>query len=165
MRLIHYAHEEFALVPRKYDQSELSWQAKPNGLWVSVEHHWKWWCEAEEFNLENLVVSYEVKLKKKANILYLRTEEEVFEFAKLYPWLRKQWDDPIGRDLCQAYELDWNKVKAKYQGIIIAPYQWNCRLSPKSNWYYGWDCASGCIWDLDCIKEFKLIEVLTNATH
>ena len=23
-------------------------------------------------------------------------------------------------------------------------------------WYYGWDCASGCIWDVSCIEEFKL---------
>ena len=113
--LVHYASEKFSLEPREYPQEELSWQAKPNGLWVSVEgdYDWKWWCEGEEYNLENLVVSYEVELKDDANILYITTADEIFNFAKEYPYLREQWNDPIGRDLCQTYELDWNKVKSR----------------------------------------------------
>jgi hypothetical protein len=160
MKLIHYASEKFSLEPREYDQSKLTWQIKPNGLWFSVQglYDWKWWCEEENYELEKLVVSYELKLKEHVNILYIQTEDEIFNFAKQYPYLRERWNEPIGRDLCQGYELDWNKVKSRYQGMIISPYQWNCRLSPKSNWYYAWDCASGCIWDLDCIEEFKLME-------
>lgn len=73
--------------------------------------------------------------------------------------IKPQWDNAQGRKLCSTYELDWLKVKQKYQGIIIAPYQWKCRMAQETKWYYGWDCASGCIWDLDCIDEFKLIEI------
>ena len=165
MKLIHYTDKEFVLEPRPYHQAELPWQAKPNGLWVSVKgkDDWKSWCEAEDYILENLAISYEVKLKKDADILHLKTPEDIYKLSLFFPYLRKQWDNPEGRELCQCYELDWIKVKEQYQGIIIAPYQWDCRLSSKCNWYYGWDCASGCIWDISCIKEFKLKEI--NECH
>jgi hypothetical protein len=160
MKLIHYSNSEFELEKLTYDQSKMSWNAKPNGLWVSVqgEYDWKWWCEEENFELENLAISYEVKLKEAANILHLKTTKEVLNFAKIYPFIKPQWDNPEGRKICANYEIDWHKVKERYQGIIIAPYQRPSRLHQDSNWYYAWDCASGCIWDIDCIEEFNLRE-------
>lgn len=168
MKLIHYAEEPISsLEKRTYDQSELSWQAKPNGLWLSVEgftgpnnYNWKEWCEAEGFRVEYLVNPYEVILHENANILHLKSAKEIFEFSKLYPLKTRDWDAEN-----DSYQLEWNKVKEKYQGIIIAPYQWECRLALETCWYYGWDCASGCIWDLDCIKEFKLVENHAEAIH
>ena len=151
MKLIHYADKEFILEPRDY--VGLQFRSKPNGLWVSVEgpYDWKWWYESEDFHPEKYIISYEVTLKKDASILYLRTEEEIFTLIDNYPWNSQ-------REYTDTYEIHWEKVKEKYQGIIIAPYQWECRLDLKCSWYYGWDCASGCIWDLDCIEEFKLRE-------
>lgn len=160
MKLIHYTNEEFELKPLKYYQEDLHWQEKPNGLWVSVEgdFDWKWWCKDNDFRLENLRISYEVILKEDAKILHLTTSEEISDLTNHYPYLKEEWNDPIGRRICRTYEIDWNKIKEKYQGIVIAPYQWECRLNINCDWYYGWDCASGCIWDIDCIKEFKLIK-------
>lgn len=160
MKLIHYTDKPFSLEPRSYEQSELHSQSKPSGFWVSVEgvYDWPWWCVEETFGVERLVVSYDVILKEDANILYLETEYDILDFTKEYPYLREQWKDLKGLGIMQSYELDWNKVKAKYQGIIISPYQWNCRLDQRCQWYYGWDCASGCLWDLSCIKEIKLRE-------
>jgi len=158
MKLIHYTNEEFELDPKEYPQSELNWQAKPNGLWISVEGEklgegWKEWCQGEEFRLEHLIISYQVILKEEANILHLKTAQEIYEFSKLYPLKTRHWDPEN-----DTYQLSWEDVKAKYQGIIISPYQWQCRMDIKTCWYYGWDCSSGCIWDLTCIAEFKLIE-------
>lgn len=153
MKLIHYTNEPFDLQSNKYDEEELSRHAKPNGLWVSVEgqYDWFWWCEGEQYNLESLTVSYEVVLKEDTNILHLKTADEVRAFGKMYgipaKWI---WSDG------DISELRWNEVKEKYQGIVIAPYQWDCRMASETSWYYGWDCASGCIWDLDCIKDFNL---------
>jgi hypothetical protein len=160
MKLIHYTNEKFDLKPKTYDQSELNWQAKPNGFWVSVEgpYDWEWWCKSEDYNLENLAISYEIKLKEDSKILYLETEREIYNMTIRFPYMKPQWDNPEGHLNCRTYELDWKKVKEKYQGIIIPQYQWECRMSQKSCWYYGWDCASGCIWDLTCIEEFKLNE-------
>lgn len=162
MRLIHYSKNPITKLKHKpYLQSELSWQAKPNGLWISVEgeklgHTWKEWCEQEDFCIESLAHSYELILKENSNILHIKTPLELLEFTKKYPFLREQWNDPIGREICDAYELDWTKVKEDYQGIIIAPYQWDCRCACETVWYYGWDIPSGCIWDINCIKEFNL---------
>lgn len=160
MRLIHYSDREVNLKPMDYDQSLLSWQAKPNGLWLSVEgpYDWKNWCEGEGFRIENLVVSYEIKLKEDSKILYLQTEKEVYNMAIRFPLKSRTWDQEI-----DSYCLNWPEVKKKYQGIIIPQYQWECRLSQQSCWYYGWDCACGCIWDLSCIEEFKLLE--SNENH
>lgn len=40
-----------------------------------------------------------------------------------------------------------------------APYQWRRRNERGFSWYYGWDCASGCIWRASAIREIRLIEI------
>lgn len=163
MRLIHYTDSPIeSLDSREYNQKNLNWQAKPDGLWFSVEdvgnHHndynWKEWCEEQGYRVEALTVTYEIILKEYANILHLKTEQEILEFTKQFRLKTRVWDAEW-----DTYNLEWNEVKKKYQGIIISPYQWNCRLALETCWYYGWDCSSGCIWDLSCIKEFILQEV------
>lgn len=155
MKLIHYSGVKFELQPHIYDEKELHWHGKPNGLWVSVEGEddWKTWCEGESFNLKCLEFAYEVKLKDDARILHLKSSDEIREFTKLYHLSTRQWDSDT-----DTYGIRWNEVKEIYQGIIIAPYQWDCRLALETSWYYGWDCASGCIWDLDCIEKFTPME-------
>jgi hypothetical protein len=122
---------------------------KPVGLWVSVdeEYGWKEWCLIEGFRLESLSYKYEVVLKSNANVIILTTKEEIIDFSAKYFKKGEYWFDS---------KLDWAKVKETYQGIIITPYQDG--LDEEYSWYYGWDCASGCIWDVSCIKEFNLIE-------
>lgn len=158
MKLIHYSHK---IIPspddRSYEQDYRHMGDKPNGLWVSEEEldptcNWKVWCEGEMYNLEGLKYSHEVVLKDSANILHIKSSEELFNFTRMYPKKLSGWDAEY-----DTYQLDWGLVKLQYQGIIISPYQWDCRLSMKSDWYYGWDCASGCIWDLSCIESFKFI--------
>lgn len=150
MKLIHYTDtpftfdRKFKYCPNRY----ITEMTKPNGLWVSVEGEtdWKEWCERENFRLDCLKTAYEVKLRNDAHILHLNTEEKVFELIERYPYA------PI------KGTIDWDKISRTYQGIIIAPYQWKARLASKSRWYYGWDCASGCIWDMEAIEEVKLID-------
>jgi hypothetical protein len=64
-------------------------------------------------------------------------------------------DEPSGNYL---YYIDWSKVAAKHQGIIIAPYCYARRLTYHTAWYYGWDCASGCIWDLKAIQSVEVAQ-------
>jgi len=61
--------------------------------------------------------------------------------------------------------INWPAVAEKYDGIIIAPYIWQRRLSdnPDHFWYYGWDCASGCIWNTEVIEEIHTKELVANA--
>ena len=161
MRLIHYAPEKiYELEPQEYDQNEVKFQSKPNGLWFSVQgsDDWKEWCKVEGYCLYRLRFSYEIILKKDANILHLKTPEEIFSFSKKYshrsrPRISGGFDPDE-----DTHELNWIEIKKTYQGIIVSPYQWDCRLDLGSSWYYGWDCSSGCIWDLTCIESFTFLE-------
>lgn len=159
LKLIHYSSKKIKKLEKKtYDQEQMKFHPKPRGLWVSVEgnesdsnYNWKQWCESEKFYLEGLKHSHEVILKENSNIIYLKTDKEIFDFTKKYPKSTRYWDKEW-----DTYELDWVQIKKEYQGIIISPYQWPCRLALESGWYYGWDCSSGCIWDIEAIKEFNI---------
>src|ERR1019366_6375474 len=92
MKLIHYSNEIIPVLEhRDYAQEDLPWQAKPNGFWVSVEtqedghYNWKEWCEDEKYCLENLKYPHEVILIEDANILHLKTAQEILDFSKKYP--------------------------------------------------------------------------------
>lgn len=45
--------------------------------------------------------------------------------------------------------IRWPLVASLYDGILIPRYLWSIRFR---NWYYGWDCASGCVWNTDVIR-------------
>lgn len=161
MKLIHYSPRRIdSLKIQEYDQNEVEFHCKPNGLWLSVEgkDDWKEWCKAEDFRLDCLRFSYEVILKENANILHLKTKEEIFDFSKQFPYRSKIRAVGEFLDTKDTHELNWFEIKKKYQGIIISPYQWGCRLELGSSWYYPWDCASGCIWDLTCVQDFLFLE-------
>ena len=51
--------------------------------------------------------------------------------------------------------IRWDRVAERYQGIVIAPYHWSRRMADHTFWYYGWDCASGCIWDAAAVAELR----------
>ncbi len=135
--------------------------SKPIGFWISVEDfegdtNWKTWCIEEKFHLHGLKHKYLVKLKENARILYLSQVSQIKEFSLKY---RKEKREYLYENF--IYEIKWEDLQPEYDGIIIAPYQYECRLyTPETSWYYGWDCASGCIWNLDCIESFTLEEIL-----
>lgn len=142
--LIHYSKSRLSLL-EPVIQSHAP-HHKPLGLWVSVDEAWKEWCESEEFHLEGLKYETEIVLNEDAKILYLTDAQDVDSFT-----------DKYGANLTsEIYWINWDKVAREgYQGIIINPYLGSRRYKLKTSWYYGWDCASGCIWDIAAIKEFK----------
>jgi hypothetical protein len=157
MRLIHYYEGHVILRPKIYDQFNFG---KPNGLWVSVEDdqfpennlNWKEWCNDAEYCIENLQSEHEVILKPSANILYLKSAYDIFEFSKEFKKPSRLEDYES-----DTYHIWWFKVAEKYPGIIIAPFQRYCAIDIRCAWYYGWDCSSGCIWDLNAIESFELL--------
>lgn len=159
MRLIHYSSRPLLAV-ESFPIADQPESFKPKGLWVSVEgpDDWKSWCEAEDFPLSNLALQHEVALSESANILRLSSLQEINRFTDLYIAPVKYHISFIDRS-----RLDWKNVAGTYDGIIIAPYVWECRLNDLSPWYYSWDCASGCIWNANAVK--KIIPVETEVTH
>jgi hypothetical protein len=77
-----------------------------------------------------------LKADPAAKVLHLKTPVEILEFQETYC---------VAHPIMRSPGIDWGRVAEQYHGIVIAPYQWSLRLDLM--WYYGWDCASGCIWD------------------
>jgi len=129
MRLVHWADEPLSEI---YEVIQGGAPDKPRGLWVSDESAFGWrdWCHVEEYPCGK--VGTPVELLPGHNVLILRTADQVLAFSREFA--------------VSAGVVDWVRVAKHYDGIIITPYQPELRLTPETQWYYSWDCASGCIW-------------------
>lgn len=155
LSLSHYSAEPVLAVysvEQTWRHGTPSEYEKPKGLWLSVdgEDDWAAWCESEKFGIGS--IRHRVELASGANILRCSdaldvrclTERYSIDIPGSYSWRHRA--------------VDWHRIAREYQGIIIAPYVWTCRLEMDTNWYYGWDCASGCIWDaaaVACIEPVR----------
>jgi len=129
--------------PRSYIQ-EIDF--KPNGFWFDVDKDWERFCIGDDWNLDGLKYLYRVQLKDTGNILVLNGTLDLRKFTEEYK-ASKYPGVPYSYIPMDSSWIDWRKVAALYSGIIIAPYIWGCRTDLR--WYYTWDCASGCVWNLD----------------
>ncbi len=128
---------------------------KPYGLWYSGGNDWARWCCGERFNLERIAHVHRLHLNE-SRVLSLDTTQKMIKFAEKY-----EVQSPMAEhsDLfLRAHNnmVDWAKVGEEYGGIEIIPYQWEMRMDWRM-WYYGWDCASGCIWDIDVIESVEYL--------
>lgn len=144
MKLTHWADEAFELEQRTYKQ-EPDW--KPKGFWFDVDEDWKRWCEGETFNLDGLRVPHIVEIADADSILKLSDASELDRFTRKY-WAARPWKPGERFDARNCY-IDWPRVATQYKGILIAPYCYQRRM--ELMWYYGWDCASGAVWDTSAI--------------
>jgi len=132
------------LHPLNYRQSD---HFKPCGFWLSVGTAWKDWCVAEYFHTHALAVTHHVELVESANVLRLSGTKDIDAFTREFG-IKNLLNDCIR----------WKRVADLYQGIIIAPYCYERRLAMHCGWYYGWDCASGCVWDVAAIQNIGVME-------
>lgn len=124
---------------------------KPRGLWYGVGEAWLEWCRSE---MPSWVHghTYEIALRPRAKVLKLRTVKAVREFHDEYA-PKSRWSWP-----------DWARLAKRYDGIEIAPYQWRLRLGWQT-WYYGWDCASGCIWHPRAVAEIREVATVIGGSR
>ena len=168
MKLKHYTWTpKFDLI-RDWDYLTSDTRSdKPSGFWVSVEGEddWKSWCLSEDFRLECLENEFDVILSESANILHLSSVEELLKFTQDYRDSSMDSEFDISTNHEYNIAIRWTDLYSQYDGIIIAPYQWACRLGFDTSWYYSWDVASGCIWNLDAIDSVTKpdMSVLLNA--
>lgn len=165
-RLIHYSTEYITEV-RSVDQAPLDGASrvdKPRGLWVSAEgdNDWPSWCRSQDFRVDGLSHPTQILLKPDAKVLRINGSAELIRFHEAYstvaPWAKKMQTP----DFSRRYAVRWLDLAQEYQGIIIAPYVWEQRL--EMPWYYGWDCASGCIWDAQAVAELMPLPVVPVGT-
>lgn len=148
VRLVHYSKRPLKLIRSTTQEREPD--AKPHGLWVSddaCEQNWRRWCEDEQFGLESLANVHDVALAPTASILRLSSPGDIDAF-------HEEYTDLVGDRF--RYGIHWAQVAAKYDGILITPYIWERRLAENAGWYYGWDCASGCIWNAKAVAAITL---------
>lgn len=123
-------------------------RGKPRGFWYEVDGEWRHWCEEEGFRVEQPRFLYSVDLGD-TKMLTITNVEELDALTNEYHTEIRNF----GTGSKFVEEIDWKRVEADgYQGIEIAPYIWERRLETFSTWYYGWDVASGCVWDTRLMK-------------
>lgn len=152
MNLSHYSNQPIEKIASKKQNFNNLYCGigKPQGLWISVdgEYDWPSWCEEEEFLQIEEQYHYRVHIKKDANILHLKSTEEIKSFHEKYC---------APKPMVKLFAIPWQIVAKDYDGIIISPYCQELRLDCEIGWYYPWDCASGCIWAADAIEKIELI--------
>ncbi len=160
LELTHYSNK--ILTPDKLDDRPQKEKPhfKPYGFWVSVkgEDDWYNWCKENEFRDIDSQYEHKVTLTDNDNILYLESALDICCFTE-----RHRNIQGLGiHERC--WNPDWKLVAAEYDGIIIAPYQWSCRMDSENHWYYPWDCASGCIWNMkNAVQSIELLDNIQDA--
>ena len=120
---------------------------KPDGLWYECQDgssiDWKEFCSTGLTDGDSRYdSSYDVILND-YEILFITDTHDFKKFEKLYGIPNRDFPDEI--------RIDWPRVASHYDGIEICPYLYDMRMD--SVWYYGWDVASGCVWNASGIKE------------
>ena len=148
--LVHYSGAPLGPLQPTVQGTETGPYDKPDGLWVTVEGDdgWEAWCRGNEWGLDRLACVHDVVLDSAANILCIA------DTAGLDALTARYGRQPFGSGA--AYGIEWARVATDYQGIIIVPYVWKRAHSGCCTWYYGWDCASGCIWDAAAVRSVTL---------
>lgn len=147
MKLYHFTSRD-VLVPENREQIESGpYSLKPRGLWVSdeTEEGWSHWIKSEELNWIDGANKFELEVNLE-KILVLSTPSEIRKLPTI--------PSILGSELRTG--VPWDRIAQEWKGILITPYQWECRRD--TIWYYGWDCASGCIWDVTAIESVERID-------
>lgn len=144
MERIHFSDQPLVIKPVTADQLITN---KPIGLWYSIEGNgdgWSDWCRAENFRDTSTQINHTLDVDL-SQMCVLSNADDIRAFTKRYT----ARDPRIPLDA-----IDWTTVATQYAGIEISPYcnpyYWKLRLT--MFWYYSWDCASGCVWDINAVR-------------
>lgn len=144
LKLTHYTFEKFVFNPRQeYRQSKSA--LKPDGLWLSHDKcgaGWLDWCMTNAFMEHRLNYETEIHIEETdKDIAFINDDKSMWAFQYKY-----------SAYIHSLLGIDFKRVASDYKALVIIPYLYKFRLHSDFLWYYGWDCASACVWDLSCIK-------------
>jgi hypothetical protein len=127
---------------------------KPKGLWYGLGDEW---LSFTEYNMKRLLKKYNYvyTVQPSQNVLYISDLEELIEFTKRYGADYDAFSD----QKCPG--IGWKAVSKDYDGIEIIPFIYGAGDLPAGEdcvfWYYGWDVASGCIWNPNGVSSLELV--------
>lgn len=115
---------------------------KPHGFWYSCGDEWDRWCASEMPHwITGSPFLYEIEVDE-SRLLRIQTAPALRAFEQKYS---------VARYGDARHAIDWAAVAATgVDGIEICPYRGEARW--RSNWYYSWDVASGCVWNPRAIR-------------
>lgn len=141
------------LIPYSVEQDpQFMGSLKPKGLWYSVGMEWEEWCASEMPGWCH-PFQFELELEMR-DILQLTNPNAIWAFHEQYQQKLFAHDKTYAGF---GTNINWGEVAQHYKGIEISPYARDLRLDLL--WYYGWDVASGCIWDTTVIKTVNLMTI------
>ena len=133
---------------------------KPDGVWYGCGDEWlKWMAHHHPDWLDRVNCVYELEIYDA--FMKVITNAEQFKSFENEFWAMAPYQERSahGGPIDGIYQMiDWSLLAGiDWDGIEICPYLWEFRMST-SRWYYGWDVASGCIWDSEAlVGEPKLL--------
>ena len=141
MYVKHYSDLKKLDFRKEYDHRK--W-FKPSGLWFTdnTEYSWEKWCLCERYAVDRLKYNFLLKIEDTSNLLIINNDKQFKAFEE-------EFIDNTNDDYYLSRYPKWDVVREKYKGIIIMPYFSQFRYN---DWYYPWDCSSGCIWDTSILK-------------
>jgi len=113
---------------------------KPDGFWYGFGDEWIDFTETAAPERKGKYV-YEVDING-SNVLQIKDYSKIAKFTKEHEYARQIIPGKI-------FSIDWSRIEFKYDGIEINPYIDQARMDDEFLWYYSWDVASGCIWNLE----------------
>lgn len=128
---------------------------KPNGLYYSIEEEgddtgWRAWCEAENFRCDRLKHQHEIEIDM-SRVLEIGSMHAIQQFNRTYGVV-------IDDRFQMLKNIDWGLLAKDWAGIEVNPYLYSAQMEDDAGlWYYGWDCSSGCIWDLSIVRYWSYI--------
>lgn len=109
--------------------------------------------------------AYAVSLDFKKDILLLSSADDIDRFTEYYSIDSFSNSSNSHTDnmkfmpnILGGLYIDWTQVAKQYKGLLISPYIFERRIYKDTAWYYTWDCASGCVWDVSCILRLEKID-------
>ena len=179
--LYHYSRKKIDLDTNWiYEDTTNRFDHKPDGLWLSqkgVGNSESWFeiilnsAASDPGNWCHYDVRYETRFRIEFpipdEIKVISLESEIYDFSQYYGDGRRHTCHQHPRGLhclpngknecsyCSGQHVDWNSVKADYDGMAVSPYY--KRLSNKGgNLEYHWnafDCSSWCFWRLGNLEQ------------
>jgi hypothetical protein len=137
MERVHASHRPIARLRRRRQWHWL----KPTGLWYAAGTGTEWLTAAREMwgPGHRYRHFYDVTFVDQSLVLVIAKTAELRAFTAEYA---ERSSAAAETSLRFAY-IDWARVAEDFDAVEVVPYLWSCRL--EYSWYYGWDCASGCV--------------------
>ena len=146
----HYGSDHFDNTLVKPIKNRDTWGKPSGGFWASsvdAKVSWREWCESEDYNMQKLKKSFDFTLRDNAKILHIKSKADFEKIKHEHPdwFIEPKWG------FIEKAFLDFEKLSNLFDAIEI-----NAGSDRELYFnFYGWDCDSIVIFNLNCVEYAK----------